>query len=214
MNLQVSGLIPIPLRERLQARPSGIWGQDKSFGKGERIFIQAPSGTGKTTLIHLLYGLRSDYDGSISWDGKKLSPTDAEWLAGWRSKHVSVIFQDLRIFPELTAWENLEVKRSLTNTIQPAEVEEWMQRLGIGDKKNSLGKTLSYGEQQRLVIIRALLQPFKWLLMDEPFSHLDINNTAIAARLIEEVADRNGASFILADLDANTFFPYTQTIFL
>ena len=191
----------------------------------ERIFIQAPSGTGKTTLIHLLYGLRTDYTGSIMWDSTTLekpaegsnantSPAHQEWLANLRSTKLSIIFQDLRIFPQLTAWENLDIKRKLTNTITAAEAESWMQRLGIGDKMKMPGYTLSYGEQQRLVIIRALLQPFSWLLMDEPFSHLDLNNTAIAAALIQEVADRNKASFILADLDENSHFPYTKNLHL
>lgn len=214
MKLRLEGLIPVPLRDRLQARPSAVWNRTQEWQEGEHIFLQAPSGTGKTTLIHLLYGLRQDYEGTILWEGKALSSFGADELARLRSREVSIIFQDLRIFPELTAWENLEVKRSLTDTVSAAETESWMERLGIIGRKNAPGKTLSYGEQQRLVIIRALLQPFRWLLMDEPFSHLDKNNTAIAGALIQEVVQRNGAAFLLADLDENAFFPYTQTLLL
>jgi putative ABC transport system ATP-binding protein len=89
-----------------------------------------------------------------------------------------------------------------------------MDTLGVADKRLSLARTLSYGEQQRVAIIRALLQPFKWLLMDEPFSHLDHANRARAAKLIGEVVEQNRAGMILADLDDNNFFPYTQTIVL
>ena len=116
--------------------------------------------------------------------------------------------------PELTAWENLEIKRSLTNTVHVEEVMSWMSRLGIAGKIDSLAKTLSYGEQQRLSIIRALLQPFHWLLMDEPFSHLDEANKVVAASLIDEVVNRNEASFLMADLDDNDYLPYTQKLIL
>jgi putative ABC transport system ATP-binding protein len=212
MQLSIHQLMPIPLRDRLQGRNSGIWLQSVHWSQGELVFVQAPSGTGKTTLVHYLYGIRHDYEGEVKWDN--IVVRDAEQQAQLRTQRVSVIFQDLRLFPELTAHENLEVKRSLTNTISIEEMEQWMDQLGILHKKNALASTLSYGEQQRVAIIRALLQPFKWLLMDEPFSHLDRANTAKAAALILSVVQRNHASLLLADLDDNSHFPYTQKILL
>jgi ABC-type lipoprotein export system ATPase subunit len=209
MQLSLKNVLPIPLKDRLEDRPSDIWMKEISWGQHEQIFIQAPSGTGKTTLIHLLYCLRNDHDGTVSWGDRQV--TDREAVALLRTQDVSVIFQDLRLFPELTAWENLEIKRTLTNTVTAAEMASWMERLGVTRKRDSMGKTLSYGEQQRFAIIRALLQPFKWLLMDEPFSHLDKNNTRKAAALIADVVQQRGASFLLADLDENDYFTYTKT---
>jgi len=177
-------------------------------------FVRAPSGTGKTTLVHILYHLRKDHEGSVQWGDINMSAIGPEELAALRSNNISIIFQDMRLFPELTAWENLDIKRRLSNTVSPEQVEEWMTRLGIQDKKNSLGRTLSYGEQQRVAIIRALLQPFDWLLMDEPFSHLDHSNTDKARKLIEEIVAQHGAGMILADLDENEYFKYTKTIVL
>ena len=87
-----------------------------------------------------------------------------------------------------------------------------MKRLGIADKKLQKAQTLSYGEQQRVAIIRALVQPFKWLLMDEPFSHLDHENTQKAATLIAEVVAANKAGMLLADLDENHHFAYTRSL--
>jgi ABC-type lipoprotein export system ATPase subunit len=214
MQLTIQSLIPLPLREKISARRSGIWNTELHFQAPEYIFIQAPSGTGKTTLIHSLYGLRKDFSGTIAWDEVSMSNKNAEQIADLRASNLSVIFQDMRLFPELSAWENLEVKRSLSNTVSEQEITEWMERLGVGDKKNALGSTLSYGEQQRIAIIRALLQPFQWILMDEPFSHLDKKNTELAAALILEVVQRNNAGLLLADLDENAFFPYQKTLFL
>lgn len=214
MQLSLKQIIPTPLRERINAYNSGIWKQSLNFFKGERIFLQAPSGTGKTTLVHILYGLRTDFEGMVYWDAYKLPGSRVEDLSKLRAMYVSVIFQDLRLFPELTAWENLEIKRQLTGTVSEADMENWMARLGIKDKRDSLARTLSYGEQQRVAIIRALLQPFEWLLMDEPFSHLDQANIEKAAALINEVVQHNGAGMIMADLDDNDHFPYTRKIWL
>lgn len=214
MQLSFQGLVPVPLREKVKTYQSGIWNNTQTFSKGEYIFIQAPSGTGKTTLIHILYGLRKDYEGTLCWDSQPMAQTGQEALALLRTNSISVIFQDMRLFPELTALENIEVKRQLTNTVTEAQAMEWMDRLGLKDKKQSLAATLSYGEQQRVAIIRALLQPFEWLLMDEPFSHLDHVNTQKAIDLISEVVRSKKAGMLLADLDENSFFPYTKTIML
>jgi len=212
MNLKLKNLLPLPLRDRLAERPSGVWQQNVDLRQGDLVFVRAPSGAGKTTLVHILYGLRQDYSGEICWNGQNINDQKPEKLAQWRSQNISIIFQDLRIFPELTAWENLEIKRRLTNTVSEQECMGWLEQLGIAHRKDKPGKTLSYGEQQRLAIIRALLQPFDWLLMDEPFSHLDQANTQKAIALISEVATRHKAGLLLADLDENHYFPYTQTL--
>ncbi len=214
MQVSLQQIIPLPLRDKLANRPSGIWQQNLVLLPQEYVFVQAPSGTGKTTLIHILYRLRDDYSGTVKWGTEDIKNISKEQLATLRTNNISVIFQDMRLFPELTAWENLEIKRAMTNTIAPQIVEEWMDRLGIKDKKNSPAYTMSYGEQQRVSIIRALLQPFSWLLMDEPFSHLDKANTEKACVLIQEVVSANKAGMILADLDENHYFPYTKKILL
>jgi putative ABC transport system ATP-binding protein len=214
MTLSIEQLVPIPLKEKLNTQTSDVWLKNVKASSPEYISIQAPSGTGKTTLVHFLYGLRTDFEGNILWNKKDLGQFSAEEKAVLRATEVSVIFQDMRLFPELSAWENLELKRSITDTVSAEEASEWMQQLGIGDKKNARAQTLSYGEQQRLAIIRSLLQPFSFLLMDEPFSHLDNKNTAIAASLIAQIVQRNNAGLLLADLDKNDYFPYHKTYML
>jgi len=214
MRLTLEQVLPIPLRDKVNSYNSGVWKQNLELHKGEHIFVQAPSGTGKTTLIHSLYGMRKDYEGTVRWNDHNIATINNENLSNLRTNSISVIFQDMRLFPELTAWENLEVKRRLTDTASEVQVEGWLERLGMKDKKDSLGRTLSYGEQQRIAIIRALLQPFEWLLMDEPFSHLDKNNRGKAIELIAEVVKANNAGMILADLDENDYFPYTRKIWL
>ncbi|MBS1615048.1 MAG: ATP-binding cassette domain-containing protein [Bacteroidetes bacterium] len=212
ISLRIEQLMPIPLKERLSQRQSGIWQQSLSWDTPQRIFVKAPSGAGKTTLIHLLYGLRNDASGVVYWDEAPLAEMSPEALSELRRTKLSVVFQDMRLFPELTAWENLELKRVLTNSIQQEEVRDMMNRLGLSACAHRLAHKLSYGEQQRVAIIRSLLQPFQWLLLDEPFSHLDEANKKIASALIESVALRNNASLVLAELDENKYFPYSETL--
>ncbi len=214
MRLSLERVVPTPLREKINNYNSWVWNQEVIMNEGEQVFVQAPSGTGKTTLMHLLYGLRTDYTGMIHWSAYKMSNISREQLSQIRASYVSIVFQDMRLFPELTAWENLEVKRKLANVVKEHEVVAMMERLGIKDKMESKASTLSYGEQQRVAIIRALLQPFSWLLMDEPFSHLDNANTQKAISLIKEVVEMNRAGIILADLEANNYFTYSRKLLL
>lgn len=193
---------------------SGIWGRDVTFAQGERVFVRAPSGTGKTSLIHLLYGLRNDASGNVFWDKTDVLKADAETLAALRAQKLSIVFQDLRLFPEITLWENLMIKKALGSPETEAEITGWIERLGLSHRRDRPARQLSYGEQQRTAILRALIPQFQWLLLDEPFSHLDAENSGKARSLIEEVADRRGAGILYAELDENPHFKATQRLIL
>jgi ABC-type lipoprotein export system ATPase subunit len=214
MLLTMHHIVPDYLQQSLKGPVSAIWGANVSIQQGELVSVQAPSGAGKTTFVQLLYGLRKDYSGTAQWDDLAANTTDAEALAALRTNNLSIVFQDLRLFGELTAMENIEIKRCQTNTTSTATVHEYLHRLGMSHKTDARADTLSYGERQRIAIIRALTQPFNWLLLDEPFSHLDNNNRQKAIELIEETVHARKAGMILADLNANTHIAYTQTLIM
>ena len=213
MTITLQQVLPTYFEESRKQR-SEIWGKDLLFNKGEYIKIVAPSGSGKSSLINFLYGMRKDFDGAIRYDQQDIRNMNPEQLAPLRKDHVSIVFQDLRLFPHQTVAENLEIKRQLNPFHSPEKVLEMTERLGIGTKMNSLAKTCSYGEQQRVAIIRALLQPFDFLLLDEPFSHLDDRNSQNAMQLILEEAKARNASIVLVDLERIEFFPYTRLFHL
>lgn len=213
MMLQLENLLPLYFEES-KKQTSEIWGKDLRFGKGEMIKIVAPSGSGKTSLTHFVYGTRSDYSGTISFDGNNTRQFSFENFASWRKDHFSIVFQDLRLFPEQTVFQNIDIKRQLNPFHPERKIKEMAERLGIGKKLDSKAKTCSYGEQQRVAIIRALMQPFDFLMLDEPFSHLDNVNRQIAMQLMIEEANVRGASIILADLQRVDFFPYTKIFHL
>lgn len=215
MQVTLQGLLPVPLKEKLVQRQSDIWNRSASFEQGEWIKIKAPSGTGKTTLTHILYKLRNDYEGEVLWNIQSLKKIGAEDLAKLRQTEISIVFQDLRLFPQLTARENIELKRVLQPPFYESNIIDSMaEQLDITHILHQQAALCSYGEQQRIAIIRALAQPFSWLLMDEPFSHLDNENTAKAAELIAGECRKRNAGFILTDLDDDTHFSYTRKLLL
>jgi len=205
MQISLQQIAPVFLEEDKTAE-SAIWKHHVDLIKGEHIHIIASSGRGKTSLMHFLYGLRNDYSGDILYNGKSIKEFDAEAFSEWRKSHVSIVFQDLRLFPEQTVLQNIEIKRSLSPYHNESKITGMVRRLGIEPKLNKICKTCSYGEQQRIAIIRALQQPFDFLLLDEPFSHLDENNRKIAMELIEEECALRKASIILADLKLIEYF--------
>ncbi|MCX8019866.1 MAG: ATP-binding cassette domain-containing protein [Chitinophagaceae bacterium] len=211
MIIEVSGLLPLFFEESKTIN-SDIWGKQISFTCGEKIHITAPSGSGKTTLMHYIYGLRHDYNGALKIFSKKLSAYTPEEMSELRRCRISIVFQDLRLFPELTIRENLEVKRLLHPSIPLSLIEEMTDRLGISNRLDKPAKICSMGEQQRTAIIRSLLQPFEILLLDEPFSHLDDENCRLSAQLIQEVAEKQNACIIYADVKTTSFFENQQLL--
>jgi putative ABC transport system ATP-binding protein len=197
-----------------KATGSQLWNQTLSFSTGENVHIVAPSGSGKTSFIHFLYGLRKDYSGKILYDNNDIKSFDAEKFSTWRQKSISIIFQDLRLFTQQTVLQNLEIKRLLSPYHKESRITAMANRLGIESKLSKLCSTCSYGEQQRIAIIRALQQPFDFLLLDEPFSHLDENNRQKAMELMQEEATERKAAIILTDLKKIDYFQAERVLYL
>jgi ABC-type lipoprotein export system ATPase subunit len=215
MTIELDHIIPTPLKDRFLQRSSDVWNTTVQFNQGEFIKIKAPSGTGKTTFIHILYKLRYDYTGTISFDHKATTEYSENELAVFRQSKISIVFQDLRLFPNLTAYENIELKRILQTPIYNTDViDEMAETLGITHILQQKAGLCSYGEQQRIAIIRALVHPFEWLIMDEPFSHLDLANTSKAATLIETECKKRNAGLIITDLEDDNHFQYNRRLVL
>ncbi|MDP1811031.1 MAG: ATP-binding cassette domain-containing protein [Sediminibacterium sp.] len=211
MTIELDHIIPIPLKDRFPQRNSEVWNTSLTFEQGHYIKIKAPSGTGKTTLVHILYKVRHDYEGAVLLNNTAIACLSEDALSELRQQKISILFQDLRLFPNLTARENIELKRILqTPYYEPEMIESMAGALGVLPVLDQKASLCSYGEQQRIAIIRALIQPFTWLLMDEPFSHLDIANTRKAATLIDTECRKRKAGLLITDLDEDDHFNYTK----
>ena len=189
---------------------SDIWNQDVTFEKGKKYLVEANSGTGKSSLCSYIYGYRHDYQGQILFDGEDIRRYAVAKCTDIRKNHFALLWQELRMFPELTAWENVEIKNKLTGYQTKEQILEWFDMLGITDKLDAKMGRMSFGQQQRVALIRALCQPFDFLFVDEPISHLDDTNSAIMGRIMTAEADKQGAGIIATSIGKHIDLEYER----
>lgn len=207
--IELDQVCPAPLEASLkklspEEMQSQIWQQKTGFEAGQKYQLNAPSGKGKSTFIHIIYGIRPDYTGEVRWKGKNIKKlSQKEWVQ-IRQNEMSIVFQDLRLFSHLSAWENILVKAVLYKKNKEAEIKDLAEKMGILNLMDKKAALLSYGEKQRVAIIRALIQPFELLLLDEPFSHLDEGNIRIICEIMEEKCREQSAGLLMTSLG----YPY------
>ena len=158
---------------------SDVWHQLLTLQRGEAYLVEAASGTGKSSLCSYIYGYRNDYQGIICFGEKNIRSLSVHDWVEIRKRSISMLFQELRLFTELTAWENVQLKNSLTG---------------------------------RVALVRALCQPFDFIFLDEPISHLDEENGWIMSRILVEEADRQGAGIIVTSIGKHLELNYTKTL--
>ena len=201
MNLSLQKIIPHPLPPALVSS-SDVWGKEVSFTCGTSTLLEAQSGKGKSTLLHILYGIRKDFDGFCHFDGTDISSLCATQWQHLRSSKFSLLFQDLRLFKHLSLRENLNLVPE--RDPQAPTLQEMCERLQIDHLLDRAVHTLSLGQRQRAALIRSLAKPYQWLFLDEPFSHLDEANASEAALLIRESTKRNQSGLLLTSLQSQS----------
>ncbi len=208
--ITLSGVLPEVFRGRTDI-VSEVWNKDVEFHRGEKYLLEANSGTGKSSLCSFIYGYRNDYQGQIFFDGENIATyRDSQWVS-MRKKHIALLWQELRLFPELTAMENVEIKNTLTGHCNKKRIREMFEMLGIADKADSPVAKLSYGQQQRVAMIRTLCQPSDFILVDEPVSHLDDTNAEIMMELLTTEVERQGAGIIVTSIGKRLDLNYDKT---
>ena len=197
MQIELQSLRPYPIPDKFIPK-SEVWDKNLLIESGKKCLLAAQSGKGKSTLLHILYGLRRDCSGdALLGDRSVFSLTPSDWEEIRKIK-VSLLFQDLKLFPKLSARENIELIPE-TN-LQAPPIDEILTKVGMEQFFDQPVEQLSFGQRQRIALLRSLRKPFELLLLDEPFSHLDKENTVLACRLIEETVERNQASLIISSL--------------
>lgn len=190
---------------------SDVWGKDLSFHKGKTYLVSANSGMGKSSLCHYLIGYRNDYSGTLLFDDADCKRLNGKKWNDIRKSHISYLFQELRLFPELTSIQNIILKNSLTNHLSVSRIEEMFAQMGLADKMYTLCGKMSFGQQQRVAAIRALAQPFDFLLLDEPVSHLDDKNAEAMTFMIMEEVKKQGAALIITSIGRHPDIHYATT---
>lgn len=182
--------------EGTEPKKSDVWLTECEFRRGEATVIAAESGTGKSSLCAYVYGSRRDFLGEILFNSRSVRELSIMEWQEIRRRHLAYLPQELSLFPELTAMQNIMLKNSLTDHVSEQCIREWLSELGIDNRADFPVGKMSIGQQQRVGIIRSICQPFDFLLLDEPVSHLDEANNRIAARIVAREAARQGAGII------------------
>lgn len=198
--------------EEVDNLQSELWNQSQTFQKGHLYLVEATSGKGKSTFCSYLIGYRSDYQGQILFDQENISSFGIARWTDIRQHAVSHLFQELRLFPELTALENIEIKNNITHFQTKKQIISWFEQLGIEDKLNAKIGHMSFGQQQRVALIRSLVQPFDFLLADEPISHLDDDNAQKMQELMMNEARRQGAGVIVTSIGKHARLNYERIV--
>lgn len=189
---------------------------DVACAQGERMLLLGQSGTGKTTLLHVLCGMLRAQAGTVEVAGRDLRASSDRDLDVWRGQELGIVFQRAHFVQSLSLEENLALPHQLTQGRVPAEVLERMasmlDRLGIAHRAQARPHELSVGEQQRASIARALLHQPKVVFADEPTSALDDENAAAVMDILDREAADATLVVVTHDQRLKDRYPHCVTL--
>lgn len=170
--------------------------------KAQHTLLLGNSGTGKTTLLHLLGGLSKPTAGKVWINEKDIYGMSTSEMDKFRSQHIGFIFQEAHLLKNLTILENIQLAQSLAKkTVNKNEVLSVLDKLQLSDKAHAYPQELSRGQLQRAAIARAVINKPLLLIADEPTASLDDQNTTRVLTLLMEIADQQGATLLIATHD-------------
>lgn len=214
-DIRLQGVIPIIFNGHVPSDPvSEVWGTDLLLERGKSYLIKAASGRGKSSLCSYIYGLRNDYQGVISFDDRSISEIRASEWNQIRQIHLGVLFQDLRLFGDLNAVENIMIKAGLTSFCDEKKVVEMLCELGLSDRLDCPVRLLSFGQQQRVAFVRMMCQKADFWLLDEPVSHLDLGNASVMVQILKDEIRRTGTGLIVTTIGHDLPYDYDKILML
>ena len=205
-------VVPQVFSEQTTPLESDVWNKEAVFQKGKLYLLEADSGKGKSSFCSYILGYRHDYIGQILFDAQPINELKIRAWTDIRKQHLSLLFQELRLFPELTAFENVQIKNRLTGFKPRMAIVAWFEQLGIADKLDVPVRFMSFGQQQRVAMMRALVQPFDFIVVDEPISHLDDNNARVMGDILMKEAHEQGAGVIATSIGKHMDLPYDKIL--
>ena len=170
-------------------------GVNFSVDKGEFVVVAGASGAGKSTILNILGGMDSPSGGQIIVDNKYINNYSNKELITYRRYDIGFVFQFYNLVQNLTAKENVELATQICK--DPLDIDEVMEAVGLGDRKNNFPAQLSGGEQQRVAIARALAKNPKLLLCDEPTGALDYNTGKSILKLLQDTCRKMNMTVII-----------------
>ncbi|THD54266.1 ATP-binding cassette domain-containing protein [Phenylobacterium sp.] len=177
-------------------------GLDVTVGRGERVALVGPSGSGKSSLIAVAAGLERPTGGRVVLFGQDVAALDEDGRARLRRGRVSLVFQSFHLLPNMTAAENVAAPLEIARVAGATETARaWLDRVGLSARGSHYPHQLSGGEQQRVALARALASRPALLFADEPTGNLDAANAAHVADLMFDLVAETGAALVLVTHD-------------
>ena len=177
-----------------------------TINKGEFMALAGPSGSGKSTLLNMIGCIDSPTAGKIFIDGQDISGKTPDALADLRLNTLGFVFQTFNLLPVLSAWENVEYpllqQREVTKKTRQERVKHYLNVVGLDRYVHHRPNELSGGQRQRVAIARALATRPSIVLADEPTANLDHKTGEGILRLMKELNQEEGTTFIFSTHDA------------
>ena len=181
---------------------------------GELTLLMGPSGSGKTTLLSILGCILSPTSGTLRIGGTDTEGLGPEDLARIRRQHIGFIFQSYKLFPTLTAVENVRIAldvRGERGGDSRRRAESALREVGLGHRLKSYPRTMSGGEQQRVAVARAIASAPSLILADEPTAALDSENGQAVMSLLSEIAQDESRAVLAVTHDPRTL-PFADRV--
>lgn len=170
---------------------------DLTIEKGEFVFITGPSGSGKTTLLNCISGLEKVTAGMINFDGKNLARIDEKEMAKLRRHKIGFVFQKFNLLPNLTVYENILIAALIAQKENKNRVDELLKKFNLYEFRKMFPNQLSGGMQQRVAIIRALINDPDIIFADEPTGNLDSKSSIEVLETLKNLNQEFGKTIIM-----------------
>lgn len=194
-----------------------LGGLNLEIPAGEFLALMGPSGSGKSTLLNLVGGLDRPSEGSIEVGGKRIDKLSNRKLAGWRARHVGLVFQFYNLIPVLSAQKNVELPLLLTKLSRVERKKRAaiaLDIVGLSHRAGHYPRQLSGGEQQRTGIARAIVTDPTLLLCDEPTGDLDRKSGDEILDILQALNREQGKTIIMVTHDIHAAARASRTLHL
>jgi len=194
-----------------------LGGLDLDIPRGEFLALMGPSGSGKSTLLNVVGGLDRPSEGKVEIGGKRIDKLSDRELAGWRARHVGLVFQFYNLMPVLSAQKNVELPLLLTKLSKSERKKRAaiaLEIVGLSHRAGHYPRQLSGGEQQRTGIARAIVTDPTLLLCDEPTGDLDRKSGDEILDLLQALNREQGKTIIMVTHDIHAAARASRTLYL
>lgn len=169
--------------------------------RGEFIVILGPSGSGKSTLLNIVGGMDTPTSGEVYFNGEMITGISDKDLTMYRRNEIGFVFQFYNLMATLTAKENVELAAEICR--DPIDIEEVLEAVGLGSRKDNFPSQMSGGEQQRVAIARAVAKNPQILLCDEPTGALDFETGISILRVLKEMNEKYNKTVVVITHNAS-----------